>query len=323
MSGDHDLEDFVKVLGQRLATVPLVGDGNVRDLQGLVQALEELGVLELAVASAELDDALLWLASTVRTCARFSPSVAYALAARFAAHRIVPDEESATASIADDQHASWRGTVPTLFAPGAVVLLRRVESLGRVVAWADLDEEPDQERTGLKGAGLRTVLAPVSDAETGELPQETARAAIFELDVLHAAVGVGLLEGALATAEEYAANRRQFGQPVVTFAGLAAILVEMRLRASAVSALLAATVSGEQRDADLVAITGRACVDTCLEAIQVHGGYGYIDEFPVAGMLRDAVSLRARGGGRRAATAAVAARHLPRDTVITASGEVR
>ena len=43
--------------------------------------------------------------------------------------------------------------------------------------------------------------------------------------------------------------------------------------------------------------------DVALDAIQVHGGYGYIEEYPVAAMLRDAISLRARSSARRDAGA--------------------
>ena len=48
----------------------------------------------------------------------------------------------------------------------------------------------------------------------------------------------------------------------------------------------------------------------CIDAIQAHGGYGYIDEYPVAGLLRDAISLQARAGGRRLHVARVAERGL-------------
>jgi len=56
----------------------------------------------------------------------------------------------------------------------------------------------------------------------------------------------------------------------------------------------------------LVATSGRTAVAVALDAIQVHGGYGYIEEYPVAAMLRDAISLRARSFARRDAVAALA-----------------
>lgn len=310
MTGDDDLRDFVVILRQRLTTLPRVSEGHAPETQEIVDTLGELGVLDLAPETTEFDDPLTWLSSTVRTCAHHSPAVAFALAARYVAQRAAPTHAGATASIAVGYGGLWRATVPTLFAPEHLVLLDRVARTGTVAPWTAVSEEPDQGRIGLAAARLRSVAGREGDEVGSPLTTEAAQAAIFELDVLNASVGMGLLEQALAASEEYAINRRQFGQPVASFPGLAAILVDMRLRMSAVSGLLASALGGNRDAAELAAVTGRACVDSCIDAIQVHGGYGYIDEFPVAGLLRDAVSLRARGGGRRSATAAVAASHL-------------
>ena len=56
----------------------------------------------------------------------------------------------------------------------------------------------------------------------------------------------------------------------------------------------------------LAATAGRAAVDIAVDAIQVLGGYGCIEEYPVAGLLRDALSLRARGLPRRSGLAGMA-----------------
>jgi hypothetical protein len=314
MSADADLDTFVASLSQQLTAIRRAAADPARlDPALVIGELEAAGAVDLARDTAELPNPLHWLSAVVRTCAGFSPAVAFSLGARFAAQRIPCDLESeeVTASVASGVGGTaWRATVTGLFPPASVVLLERADVAGRVVSWSVLEEERSVERTGLQGADLRTVTMPAPG--TGiELTGDTARQALFELDLLNASVALGLLERAVATTEEYAANRRQFGGPIANFAGLAAILVDMRLRSSAVAGLLAEALEGRRDGAELAAVAGRACVEACLDAIQVHGGYGYIDEYPVAGLLRDAVSLRARAGGRRSAVAAVAAAHLP------------
>jgi hypothetical protein len=313
MSADADLDIFVASVSQQLQGLRRhAAEPAVLDPALVVRELDAAGVVDLARDTAELPNPLHWLSSVVRTCAGFSPSVAFALAARFAAHRIPWEFDSteATASIAVRGAAgAWRATVPALFPPVTVVLLERADVAGRVVPWHVLDEEQSVPRTGLKEADLRTVTTP-DHGRVPELSRDAALAALFELDLLNASVASGLLERAVATAEEYATSRHQFGGPIASFAGLAAILVDIRLRSSVVASLLAEALEGRGSGAELAAVAGRACVETCLDAIQVHGGYGYIDEYPVAGLLRDAVSLRARAGGRRSAVAAVAAAHL-------------
>ncbi|TDO51656.1 acyl-CoA dehydrogenase-like protein [Kribbella sp. VKM Ac-2527] len=315
MSADAELDSFIVVLDKQLTAVRRAApDPSALDPELVIPALESVGVLDLALDTVELDNSLEWLSSVIRTCARFSPSIAFALASRFAGQRAtrgIGALSPAAAVAGGDGGAAWRATVPGLFAPQTVVLLNRAEVAARVVTWDVGEIGASVRRTGLIDADLRTVTDPAAAATEPTLTGEQARIALFELDLLNASVGLGLIENAVATSEDYAANRRQFGQPVATFAGLAAILVEMRLRSSIVAGLLTAALGGQRDGAELVAVTGRAGVEVCLDAIQVHGGYGYIDEYPVAGMLRDAISLRARGGGRRAAVAAVAAAHLP------------
>jgi hypothetical protein len=315
MSVDVELDSFVTGLHQQLTALRRrAPDPLALDPELVIPALESVGVLDLARDTLELENPLRWLSTVVRTCARFTPSIAFALAARFAAQRVTQEADSpavAAAIALGDGESLWRATVPALFAPQAVVLLQRGDVAAKVVPWDALDEEASDGRTGLKYADLRTVAARIPSTAGLSLSADQARIAIRELDLLNASVGLGLIEHAVATSEDYAANRRQFGQPVATFAGLAAILVEMRLRSSAVAGLLSAALESQADGAELVAVAGRAGVDACLDAIQVHGGYGYIDEYPLSGMLRDAISLRARGGGRRAAVAAVAAAHLP------------
>ncbi|MEU5045904.1 acyl-CoA dehydrogenase family protein [Streptomyces griseorubiginosus] len=309
-------DDFLAVLTKRLAA----WDGS--DAHAIRSLLRTADVLDLAQETAGLDDAVDWLVATVRTTAYFSPAAAFALGGRFAAQRGLAAAEAADRDVADltdltdltsavtnpTAHRPWTATVPTLLAPAAVVFLDRGTRSAVLARWDALVAEDAEgtRRTGLRAAALRTVR--LDDTLLTALPDAVARRTTRDWDLFTSAVGLGLAEKALDTAENYARERRQFGSPIGTFAGLRAMLAEMRIRVCAVRVMLDAAAAGDLDTEELLAQAGRAAVDICLDAIQVHGGYGYIDEYPVAGLLRDAVSLRARGGGRRSLLAQVAAR---------------
>ncbi|UUU19750.1 acyl-CoA dehydrogenase family protein [Streptomyces sp. DSM 40750] len=305
-----ELDDFLDVLTKRLVSVEW------SDAHAIRAALAAADVLDLAQEAAELDDAVDWLVAAVRTTAHFSPAAAFALAGRFAAQRGLAasdadgrDARDVTSAVINPAaHDPWTATVPTLFAPGAVVLLDRFTGRAVLARRDALVGEPEgTRRSGLREAALRTVRL---DDTVVTLPDDVTRRTARDWDLFTSAAALGLAETALHTAETYAGERRQFGSAIGTFAGLRAILAEMRIRVRTVHAMLEGAVASDLDTAELLAQAGRTAVDVCLDAIQVHGGYGYIDEYPVAGLLRDAISLRARGGGRRTVLAQVASRRL-------------
>jgi hypothetical protein len=187
-----------------------------------------------------------------------------------------------------------RATVPGLFDPEVTLLLDASGAGGLLVGRDATATEPGPKRTGLADAHLRTVRVVGDPIRT--LDRVAASAAVGELALLTAAASVGVAEAALTASTTYATQRRQFGSPLLSFVGLRAILVEMQLRVSTVSALIERALDDGTVASclELAATAGRAAVDVAVDAIQVHGGYGYIDEYPVAGLLRDALSLRAR-----------------------------
>jgi alkylation response protein AidB-like acyl-CoA dehydrogenase len=122
-------------------------------------------------------------------------------------------------------------------------------------------------------------------------------------------VSLGLAERARNEAQSYANDRRQFGASLLSFPALRAMLADMHARVGAVQALLDRALDdevGAPTAFELSATAANTAVEVALDAIQIHGGYGYIDEYPVAGLLRDAVSMRARGCPPRAAFATIA-----------------
>ena len=111
-----------------------------------------------------------------------------------------------------------------------------------------------------------------------------------------AAQAVGIAQGALEVAAKYAAERRQFGRPIGEFQMVAAMLADMDARTEAARQLLykacveidAGVADASRWSALCKLVAGDAAMAVTTDAVQVLGGYGYIEEFPVERMMRDA-----------------------------------
>ena len=113
-----------------------------------------------------------------------------------------------------------------------------------------------------------------------------------------AAMGVGLAQGALDEALKYAKERHAFGKPISKFQAIQAKLADMSTEIAAARLLVhkAALEKDANRNFTLTAAqaklkTGRLAVRCSEEAVQIHGGYGFIEEYPVCRFYRDAKIL--------------------------------
>jgi alkylation response protein AidB-like acyl-CoA dehydrogenase len=131
-----------------------------------------------------------------------------------------------------------------------------------------------------------------------------------------AAMGVGLAQGALDEAIKYAKERRAFGQPISKFQAIQIKIADVSAAIEATRMLVyrAAIEKDLGRSFTLTAaqaklLSGRLAVRATEEAVQIHGGYGFIEEYPVCRFYRDAKILTI-GEGTDEAMQMVIARQL-------------
>ena len=139
---------------------------------------------------------------------------------------------------------------------------------------------PAQNLIGREGTGFITTMRTFDASRPGVGAQ-----------------ALGIAQGALDLAVEYACNRRQFGAPVSSFQGLRFMLADMAMKIEAARALVYATAryidsSPQQRPTKYAAMCKCFAADVAMEvttdAVQVFGGYGYMRDYPIEKYMRDA-----------------------------------
>jgi acyl-CoA dehydrogenase len=111
-----------------------------------------------------------------------------------------------------------------------------------------------------------------------------------------AAQAVGIAQGAIDYANDYAKERTAFGKPINELQGIQFKLADMQTKTAAARELLyKACAMADRNDPQLGMYSSMAklfasdaAMDVTIEAVQVLGGYGYVNEYPVERMMRDA-----------------------------------
>jgi hypothetical protein len=110
-----------------------------------------------------------------------------------------------------------------------------------------------------------------------------------------AAQAVGIAEAALRASAVYAAERKQFGKPIKEFQAIQFKLAEMATRVASSRALLHAAATAKDRGERITQFSSMAKLQASeaamwvtTQAIQIFGGYGYVKDYPVERLFRDA-----------------------------------
>jgi len=111
-----------------------------------------------------------------------------------------------------------------------------------------------------------------------------------------AAQAVGLAQGALETAVDYARKRIQFGQPIISFQAVQQMLADMAIQVEAARALVYAvsrsidggTKNFTEESAMTKVFASDVAMKVTIDAIQIMGGVGYMRDYPIEKMMRDA-----------------------------------
>jgi alkylation response protein AidB-like acyl-CoA dehydrogenase len=159
-----------------------------------------------------------------------------------------------------------------------------------------------EKKLGIKGSPTAEVyfdsVRLPADRLIGEAGQgfSLAMRTLDHTRVTIAAQALGIAQGALDAATSYAAEREQFGRPIAAFQGVQFLLADAAMKISAARELTyAAAAKSERGDTDLTyfgaaakCFASDAAMQITTDMVQVLGGYGYTQDFPLERMMRDA-----------------------------------
>ena len=207
-------------------------------------------------------------------------------------------------------------TDPTLGAKGITAFI--VEKADAGVSFG-----AHEKKMGFKGSPTREVYfdnVTIPDSRRLGAVGDGFKLAMQTLDhtrITIAAQALGIAQGAFEIAERYAHERKQFGKEIFDFQGVQFILADMAMNIAAARQLTySAAVKSERGEKDLTFFSAAAkcfasdvAMKVTTDAVQVLGGYGYVSDYPVERMMRDA-KLTQIYEGTNQVQRVVMARHL-------------
>ena len=159
-----------------------------------------------------------------------------------------------------------------------------------------------EKKMGFRGSPTREVyfdnVKINDDRRLGEIGSgfSLAMKTLDHTRITIAAQALGIAQGAFDVAKKYAHERQQFGKPIFDFQAVQFMLADMAMQIEAARQLTyAAAVKSERGESDLTFFSAASkCFATDVamkvttDAVQVLGGYGYVSDYPVERMMRDA-----------------------------------
>jgi alkylation response protein AidB-like acyl-CoA dehydrogenase len=159
-----------------------------------------------------------------------------------------------------------------------------------------------EKKMGFRGSPTREVyfdnVKISDDRRLGEVGTgfSLAMRTLDHTRITIAAQALGIAQGAFDVAKKYSHERRQFGKPIFDFQAIQFMLADMAMQIEAARQLTyAAAVKSERGESDLTFFSAASkCFATDVamkvttDAVQILGGYGYVSDYPVERMMRDA-----------------------------------
>ncbi len=166
--------------------------------------------------------------------------------------------------------------------------------------WPGVAKGKEEDKLGMRISDTSSLLLDDCRLPAGALLGKEGEGFLQAMKVLDggrisiAALGVGIAEGALQAALSYAKQREQFGRPIGQFQAIQVKLADMATAVAAARLLTESAAdakdAGEKvtlQSAQAKLFASETAVKVCEEAVQIHGGYGYIKDFPVEKYWRD------------------------------------
>jgi alkylation response protein AidB-like acyl-CoA dehydrogenase len=159
-----------------------------------------------------------------------------------------------------------------------------------------------EDKMGIRGSPTREVILSGARIPADRLIGEEGSGFTYAMRTLDysrpaiAAQALGIAQGALEAAGRYASERQQFGKPIAEFQGVSFMLADMAMQLEAARLLVYKALSlcdeGDPRMTYFSSVAKCFASDAAMrittDAVQVLGGYGYIREYPVERLMRDA-----------------------------------
>jgi alkylation response protein AidB-like acyl-CoA dehydrogenase len=159
-----------------------------------------------------------------------------------------------------------------------------------------------ERKLGIKGSPTRELLfddVPLPADRLIGTEGDGLKTALRTLDHTRITIGaqaLGIAQGALDVSSAYVKERQQFGRPVGEFQGVQFMVADMAMKIEAARQLVYHAAAASERDEPNLAFLGAAAkcfasdvaMEITTDAVQLLGGYGYVKDYPVERMMRDA-----------------------------------